>query len=141
MARLNATQYQRELLARLMRAEAEADGDEGMMLVGMVGINRVLANCAEFKNIHDIEDMVYQSPGGFEAILYSYFYQRPRENELRLVDRLINEGERFEPGSEALWFFDPGKTTCPATWWGNWNAGRFGDHCFYYAPPNKNCTF
>lgn len=138
MARLQATQSQINLLARLMRAEAESDGNTGMLLVGMVGVNRVLAICDDFKNIYDIEDMVYQSPGGFEAILYSYFYQAPRENEIKLAKRVIN-GEQFDPGTDALWFYDPGKPSCPATWWGQWNSGRYGDHCFFIPTTSQNC--
>lgn len=54
-------------LARLIRAEAEGDGVQGMLLVGNVGVNRVRANCLDFKNINTINKMVFQSPGGFEA--------------------------------------------------------------------------
>ena len=58
-----------KLLARLMRAEAESEGELGMLMVGNVGINRVLANCLDFKNIRTIEQMVFQRPGGFESTL------------------------------------------------------------------------
>ena len=51
MGVVQATQKDIELLARLMRAEAESDGNMGMLLVGNVGVNRVLANCHDFKNI------------------------------------------------------------------------------------------
>ena len=64
-----------KLLARLMRAEAEGDGKQAMLMVGNVGINRVRARCLDFKNITSITKMVYQRPGGFECTLYSYFYQ------------------------------------------------------------------
>lgn len=53
-----------ELLARLMRAEAESEGSLGMLMVGNVGVNRVLANCLDFKDITSIEQMVFQHPGG-----------------------------------------------------------------------------
>ena len=43
-----------DLLARLMRAEAVGEGDLGMLMVGNVGINRVLANCLTFKDITSI---------------------------------------------------------------------------------------
>ena len=55
-----------ELLARLMRAEAEGEGEQGMLLVGNVGVNRVRAACFDFKDIRTLEEMVFQSPGGFE---------------------------------------------------------------------------
>ena len=39
------TSKELDLLARLMRAEAVGEGDYGMLMVGNVGVNRVLANC------------------------------------------------------------------------------------------------
>lgn len=36
-----------DLLARLIRAEAEAEGELGMLMVGNVGVNRILSNCLE----------------------------------------------------------------------------------------------
>ena len=73
MGVVHATQKDVELLARLMRAEAESDGNMGMLLVGNVCVNRVLANCHDFKNINTIQQMVFQSPGGFEAVQFDYF--------------------------------------------------------------------
>ncbi len=56
-----------KLLARLMRAEAEGEGQQGMLMVGNVGVNRVRGNCLDFKSIRNLRQMVYQNPGGFEA--------------------------------------------------------------------------
>ena len=70
MGVVQATQKDIELLARLMRAEAESDGNMGMLLVGNVGVNRVLANCHDFKNINTIHQMVLKSHGGFEALQF-----------------------------------------------------------------------
>ncbi len=67
MSIIQYTKKEAELLARLMRAEAESEGELGMLMVGNVGVNRVLANCLDFKEIHSIESMVYQHPGGFES--------------------------------------------------------------------------
>jgi len=65
MSRCKYTTKEVELLARLMRAEALGEGNTGMLLVGNTGINRVVANCNEFKRIRSITQMVYQKPGGF----------------------------------------------------------------------------
>ena len=48
------TSKELDLLARLMRAEAVGEGDYGMLMVGNVGVNRVLANCYTFRNINTI---------------------------------------------------------------------------------------
>ena len=66
-----------EILARLMRAEAVGEGDLGMLMVGNVGINRVIASCLTFKDIRSITDMVYQNPGGFSGSSSPLFYGNP----------------------------------------------------------------
>ena len=125
-----------QTLARLMRAEAEGEGEQGMLMVGNVGVNRILGDCLDFKNIRSMDDMVYQSPGGFEAIQKSYFYQRARDRDVRLAQRVIN-GERFWPASNALWFFRPAGS-CPPTWNNQQNTGRFKAHCFF-TPSGEDC--
>ncbi|WP_102275268.1 cell wall hydrolase [Cytobacillus massiliigabonensis] len=117
-----------DLLARLLRAEAEGEGIQGMMLVGAVGINRIRANCSDFKGLRTIPDMVYQ-PHAFEAVQKGYFYQRPRESERRLARRAVR-GERPWPAKYALWYFRP-PGDCPPTWYNQPLVGRFKLHCFY----------
>ena len=64
------TTSERDLLARLMRAEALGEGSLGMLMVGNVGVNRVLANCLTFKNITTVNDMIYQNPGRYSSFLH-----------------------------------------------------------------------
>ncbi len=136
MAVIKTNSEDRKLLARLMRAEAEGDGDLGMLMVGNVGVNRVRSDCLDFRSIRNMRDMVFQSPGGFEATTKGYFYQRPREADIRLAERVIN-GERQHPASNALWFFKP-TGACPSQWYNQWNTGRFKSHCFF-SPTSSNC--
>ena len=135
VAVIKYTEAELDLLARLMRAEAEGDGQLGMLLVGNVGVDRVRSECLDFNDIRN-EDMVFQSPGGFEASTKSYFYQRAREAVLKLARRVIN-GERFTPGEQSLWFFMP-VGDCPAQWYNQWNTGRFKSHCFF-SPTAEDC--
>ncbi|PPA69699.1 cell wall hydrolase [Jeotgalibacillus proteolyticus] len=125
-----------DLLARLMRAEAEADGELGMLMVGNVGVNRARVGCMDFTDIRTIEQMVFQRPGGFEATLKGYFYQRARERDKQLARRVLR-GERFHPATNTLWFFRP-EGDCPAQWYDQWNTGRFKSHCFF-APTQEDC--
>lgn len=125
------------LLARLMRAEAEGEGKLGMLMVGNVGVNRVIADCLDFKQIRNLRDMVFQRPGGFEAVTKGYFYQKAREQDVRLARRVIR-GERFHPATYALWFFDPRPRICPVRWFGQRHTGRYKVHCFY-APSERDC--
>ncbi|MBH0230539.1 cell wall hydrolase [Halobacillus yeomjeoni] len=124
-----------KLLARLMRAEAEGDGKLGMLMVGNTGVNRVRGDCIDFTDITSIRDMVYQSPGGFEATQKGYFYQRAREKDKRLARKVI-KGGRYHPATNSLWFFKP-EGDCPEQWFGQWNTGRYKSHCFYSPIPSE----
>lgn len=136
MAVIKARSGDIRLLARLMRAEAEGEGKLGMLMVGNVGVNRVRADCLDFKKIRTLPQMVFQRPGGFEATTKGYFYQRARDSEVRLARRTVN-GERFHPASNSLWFFEP-TGACPPQWFNQWNVGRFKAHCFF-APSRSTC--
>ena len=125
------TDKELDLLARLMRAEALGEGNLGMLMVGNVGINRVIANCLDFKNIRSIQDMVYQSPGGFSGINSAHFQSSSTTAEKNLAKRVIR-GEYFHPATNALWFYAPGSgNSCQATWYNQANAGKYKNHCFY----------
>ncbi len=136
MAVIRATEKDVELLARLMRAEAEGEGKLGMLMVGNVGVNRVRFDCLDFKNIRTVRDMVFQSPGGFEATVKGYFYQAARPQDMDLARRVI-AGERFHPANRSMWFFEP-PGGCPATWYNQPNTGRYKAHCFF-SPIAANC--
>lgn len=138
MAVVAHNQKEVEILARLIRAEAESEGNLGMLMVGNVGINRVLANCLDFKKIRSIKQMVFQRPGGFESTLYNYFYQGARQNELKLAQRVI-KGEKFHPATNALWFYSAGENDCRAQWYGQWNSGRYKSHCYYSPVEGEKC--
>lgn len=127
-----------KLLARLMRAEAESDGEKGMLCVGNVAVNRALANCLDFKKINTIEKAVMQKPGGFEATQKNYFYQAARKKDIKLAKRCLN-GERFIPATKALWFYNSYGKSCRTKWWGQWNSGKYKSHCFYAPVESQNC--
>lgn len=137
MAVVRANLNDTRLLARLIRAEAESDGKLGMLLVGNVGVNRIRANCLDFKGIRSMSQMVYQSPGGFEATQKGYFYQRARSRDVRLARQVI-QGSRFVPANYSLWFFNPFGRSCPPKWFNQFNSGKYKSHCFF-APTGNNC--
>jgi N-acetylmuramoyl-L-alanine amidase len=123
------------MLARLLRAEAEGEGNQGMLMVGNVGINRIRANCSDFKGIRTIPQMIHQ-PHAFEAVTKGYFYQRARENEKQLARKAV-KGARLWPSRNSLWYFRP-PGACPPTWYNQPHVGRFKRHCFY-EPTTKEC--
>ncbi|MGL4819271.1 MAG: cell wall hydrolase [Bacilli bacterium] len=136
MPRVKVNENEVQLLARLMRAEAEGEGKEGMLMVGNVCVNRVVCDCLDFKQLRTITDMVYQEPGGFEAPKKGYFYQAAREVDIELAKRVI-AGERIWPAKYSLWFFRP-SGECPDQWFNQPFVGRYKSHCFF-EPEYDNC--
>ena len=113
-----------DLCARLMRAEALAEGDLAMLMVGNVIVNRAIANCLDFKNIRTITDVVYQKPGGFvgtnlviqtNQIMAGYttkqiasikreVYQRNKNSEERIDDKFFQDNSKREKLSNLIRF-------------------------------------
>lgn len=131
MGIIQYTSKERDLLARLMRAEAIGEGDLGMLMVGNVTVNRAIANCLTFKDIRTVSEAIYQNPGGFSGVNSSLFYSNPTTKEQGLADRVLR-GEYYYPATHALWFYAPsGSDACKITWWNQKNTGRYKNHCFY----------
>ncbi len=126
---INYTTKELDLLARIMRAEALNEGELGMLMVGNVVVNRVIANCYTFKDIDSITDAIYQK-NQFSGINGSLFQASPTTNEKRLAERVLR-GEYYYPATHALWFYAPGNNTCQNTWYSQPLAGRYKNHCFY----------
>lgn len=135
MAIVQHSTKERDLLARLMRAEAVGEGSLGMLMVGNVGVNRVLANCLTFKNITTVTQMIYQDPGGFSGTESPLFFSAPTAKEQELADKVLR-GEYYYPATNALWFYAPKSgSSCLSYWWDQKNTGRYKNHCFYEPYP------
>lgn len=127
-----------DMLARIMRAEALNEGELGMLMVGNVIVNRVLANCLTFKNIRSIYDAIYQK-NQFTGIKSSLYQGAATSYEKDLARRILN-GEYYYPATNALWFYAPTKgSSCKSTWYEQKLAGRYKNHCFYNPDPGV-CT-
>ncbi len=130
------TDKELDLCARLMRAEALAEGDLGMLMVGNVIVNRAIANCLDFKNIRSITDVIYQKPGGFVGTNSSLFNSGSATTKEKELAKRVLKGEYYHPATNALWFYAPsGKDDCKSTWFNQRNAGRYKSHCFYEPDP------
>ena len=139
MSIISYNSKERDLLARLMRAEAIGEGNLGMLMVGNVGVNRVLANCLTFQNINSVNNMIYQNPGGFSGVESPLFFSNPTTQERNLADRVL-KGEYYYPATNSLWFYAPKSgESCRPTWYEQRNAGKYKNHCFYEPDPNV-CT-
>lgn len=122
-----------DLLARIMRAEALNEGELGMLMVGNVVTNRVIANCYTFKDIRSITEAIYQK-NQFSGINGSLFQASPTTTEKRLAERIL-DGEYYYPATHALWFYAPGTNNCQSSWYDQPFAGRYKNHCFYRPDP------
>lgn len=131
---INYTEKELDLCARLMRSEALSEGDLGMLMVGNVIVNRVLADCMTFSNLRTITDVIYQK-NQFSGINSSLFYGSSTTKEKSLAKRVL-KGEYYHPATNSLWFYAPGNnTTCKSTWYDQNLSGRYKSHCFYEPDP------
>ena len=127
---INYTTKELDLLARIMRAEALAEGNLGMLMVGNVVINRAIANCLTFKDIRTITDAIYQK-NQFSGTKSSLFQGSATTKEKDLAKRVLR-GEYYYPATNSLWFYAPTSgVACASSWWEQQFAGRYKNHCFY----------
>ncbi|MRG86045.1 cell wall hydrolase [Salinibacillus xinjiangensis] len=140
MARVAYTEKDINLIARMMRAEAEAEGKLGMLMVGNVIVNRTNADCLDFKDVRSIRDVIFQVQGGnysFEAVQKgNLFYNPAREVEKKLARKVVKFW-RQHPSKFALWYFNP-YGQCPPTWYSQQLTGQYKQHC-YYEPVANTC--
>lgn len=138
MARVKHTTAEVNLLARLMKSEALGEGRFGMMLVGNVGVNRVVAGCGLHKRATSIKQMVYQDPGGFEGVNTPLFNEPVNQLHRNLAKKTIDFW-RADPATRALYFRNPGRgNPCGESFFGPL-AGRWKSHCFYNPSPDEEC--
>ena len=131
---INYTDRDLDLLARIMRAEALGEGNLGMLLVGNVVVNRVLANWLTFKNINDISSAIYQ-PNQFTGANSSLFNATSTTLEKQLAKRIL-QGEYYYPATNALWFYSPASgSDCKQVWYDQDFSGKYKNHCFYTPDP------
>lgn len=127
---INYSTKELDLCARIMRAEALAEGDLGMLMVGNVVVNRAIADCLDFTNIRTITDVIYQK-NQFSGTKSSLFQSSSTTKEKELAKRVL-KGEYYHPATNALYFYAPKtKENCKNTWFGQSYSGRYKNHCFY----------
>ncbi|WP_226671967.1 cell wall hydrolase [Rossellomorea aquimaris] len=141
MPRVKYTDADVALMARMMRAEAEGEGKQGMLYVGNVIVNRAKAECLDFKKVRSIRQVIFQVQGGnysFEAVQKgNLFYNRARSVEKKLAKKNLDYWAQH-PAKYALWYFNP-YAPCPPTWYDQPFSGQFKNHC-YYEPAAGTCA-
>ncbi len=127
-----------DYLGRTMRAEAIGEGEYGMLLVGNVILNRLLCKSPDFNDVNTIQDVIFQTPGGFASVNSNLFLAPATETEKVLALRVL-KGEKFWPATRALWFYAPEKgSECLKIWLNQNLVSKYKNHCFY-APGEWQC--
>ena len=96
----NASSYERDLLARLVRAEAESEPYAGKVAVAWVVLNRV--ESSQFPN--SIKEVIYQS-GQFSPVSNGAINQKADSESIRAVNEALNSDRSQGRGS--LFFWNP----------------------------------
>ena len=112
-----------ELLARIIRAEAEAEPYTGQVAVGAVILNRV--QNSGFPNT--LSGVVYQ-PHAFESVSNGEFNRQPTPSCRKAAQAALGG---WDPSSGALFFFNPAKVTSPHSYvWTRRIIQKIGKHVF-----------
>jgi N-acetylmuramoyl-L-alanine amidase len=96
----NATPYEKDLLARLVRAEAEGEPYDGKVAVAIVVLNRV--DHPQFPN--SIKEVIYQ-PGQFTPVSNGAINKPADDESIRAVEEALAYDRSKGYGS--LFFYNP----------------------------------
>ena len=116
------TPEERDLLARLIHAEARGEPLKGQIAVGAVVINRVKSD--KFPNT--ITEVIYQK-GQFSPIALGTMPKVPHESAGEAAERAL-AGE--DPAGGALFFYNPKTTAAPEFWKTRPVIKQIGNHNF-----------
>ena len=137
MARIKYTTKELHTLARLIKAEAVGEGNQGMLLVGNVVVNRVVAKCSNFRNTNTLTKVIFQK-NAFEGTKSKLFQTGFTSTQKKLAQRVVNSW-RGHPATTALFFYAPGKRRrCKDVFYGPY-IGRYKNHCFYKLKNMSKC--
>lgn len=121
---ISLTNYEHDLLSRLVRAEAHGEPYDGKVAVAKVVLNRVLDDY--FPNT--VHSVIYQK-GQFQPVTNGSILRAATEESRKAVDEAveqINNGQSYG----ALYFYNP--ATATNTFWLNGRpyVGTIGNHVF-----------
>lgn len=113
--------YQFQMLARIISAEAKGESLEGQVAVGAVILNRVKSG----KFPDNIAANVLKR-GQFEPVANGQIWNEPTQSAVRAARLALNG---WDPTNGALYFFNPAKSS--SRWiWSRKIITQIGDHLF-----------
>lgn len=133
----------RELFARMIKCEAEGEGDIGMKAVASVIMNRVHVPYGEYLTLNqgDLRRVLfqpYQFTCAMEQVANEYnaqniYNMRPDEIHYEIADWALS-GSTLNATANSLWYYNPFDPTCakyfPRTLTGAL-YNQISEHCFY----------
>ncbi|MBR6788975.1 MAG: cell wall hydrolase [Clostridia bacterium] len=127
-----------ELIARLIKCEAEGEGDVGQRAVATVIMNRVRIREGEYGRYNTPRDVIF-AENQFECVsgARNIYTVSPEQRHYEIAEWAINGG-RLGGVDDALWFFNPFSDVCPDRFsnQSGFFYARIGEHCFY-APTSQ----
>ncbi len=111
-----------QLLARVIRAEAEAEPYIGQVAVGAVILNRIQS--PKFPNT--LAGVIYQ-PKAFESVANGTINKPPTATARKAAQDCLNG---WDPSGGALFFFNPAKVGAGSYVWTRKIIQRIGKHVF-----------
>lgn len=134
----------RELLARLIRCEAEGEGENGMKAVATVIMNRVHVAYGQYmgKYSGNLREVILD-PGEFTCVLTRVNGKYNPQNIYNITPEKIHydiadwalSGNKHYGAAECLWYMNPYTKNCPKYFPLNKSGiifNKLGKHCFYY---------
>lgn len=142
----------RELLARLLKCEAEGEGIDGMRAVASVIINRSIVPDGEFARVSNGGDVraIIEQPNQFTCLKTSIggaynpqniYNMDPEDIHFEIADWAL-AGNTDSSVGNSLFYFNPYSGTCPTYFPSNNGViyNRVGNHCFYAPTPAYSKT-
>jgi N-acetylmuramoyl-L-alanine amidase len=134
----------RELFARMIRCEAEGEGEDGMKAAATVMMNRVRVANGEYQRINQGNlRNVLQQPNQFTCYKtvvggvpnpQNVWAKSPRLIDFQVADWALDGNIHIGAGGESLWYMNPFVPECPNFFpynrTGYWFT-RINQHCFF----------
>lgn len=142
----------RELLARLLKCEADGEGDEGMRAVASVIINRANIPNGEFSRISNGGDVraIITQPNQFTCLKTTVGGAYNAQNIYNIVPDDVHyeiadwalAGNTASSVGNSIFYFNPYSSSCPSYFPTKIGViyNRVGAHCFYSPTEAYNNT-
>ncbi len=137
----------REMFARLIKCEADGEGETGMKAVATVVMNRVHVAYGEYVRVcqGDLRKVITQ-PYQFTCLMSTAYGEPNPQNIWSMTPDQIHydiadwalSGNKLTGLGNCLWYFNPFKPGCPTNFPYNGSGiivTKIGEHCFYDPTP------